>query len=278
MLLRTSLLLVSLAGASLGTLGCSASGSADTAPEESALTADGGDGGVAPAGAKLPNEIQWFRNSAEYQVLSRMAYRDAARAVDEKIATRRDRKAWGVVLDIDETVLDNSTYQKERSAQGLGYSPDSWNEWVQRKAAPAIPGALAFTSHVRAAGGKVVFVAIEMRRVALHRENLRALGAAYDAILCTPTRPDRQEPALQGGGERHRGRGARARSASSRSWATTSRLPDTDQSIRLSPEEARRLRLALLRAPEPHVRILGEEPRQLTAHSRGGTSARFRQE
>lgn len=239
MFLRTSLLVVSLAGASLGSLGCSANGSADTAPDESALTADGGDGGVAPAGAKLPNEIQWFRNSAEYQVLARMTYRDAARAVDEKLATRRDRKAWGVVLDIDETVLDNSTYQKERSAQGLGYSPDSWNEWVQRKAAPAIPGALAFTSHVRAAGGKVVFITNrDAAGCPATEENLRALGAAYDAILCTPdaSKTDKN-PRFKAVADGTAIAGLAPIDVLAFVGDNIQDFPDTDQSIRLGPEE-----------------------------------------
>src|SRR5690242_797308 len=63
----------------------------------------------APA-APLPKEIHWFRNSAEVRALTRQVYTMAGHAVDS--AAYKGGK-WGVVLDVDETVLDNSEFQKE---------------------------------------------------------------------------------------------------------------------------------------------------------------------
>jgi predicted secreted acid phosphatase len=48
------------------------------------------------------------------------------------------------VLDADETVINNVTYQLERAQQGLPYSSESWAAWVRRREASPIPGAAAF--------------------------------------------------------------------------------------------------------------------------------------
>ena len=225
---------------SSGTLGCSADGkSADQEPiDESALAGDGGDGGPS-AGAKLPLEIQWFRNSAEYQVMTRVTYRAAAQALDAQLLLRKDTSAWGVVLDIDETTLDNSTYQKERALQGLGFSPDSWNEWVNRKAAPAVPGAKEFVSHVRAVGGKVVFVTNrDQPGCAPTEQNLRAVGMVYDAILCTPeaSKTDKN-PRFKAVREGTAIAGVPAIDVLAFVGDNIQDFPDTDQSLRLGPEE-----------------------------------------
>ena len=46
-----------------------------------------------------------------------------------------------MILDADETVIDNSLYQRERAAVGQGFSSDTWAAWVERRAATALPGA-----------------------------------------------------------------------------------------------------------------------------------------
>lgn len=237
-MLRTSIVIGFFSVSSLATLGCSGDGSVPNqgSPDESALTADAG---AAPAGAKLPNEVQWFRNSAEYQVLSRVTYKNAAKAVDDKVMLRKDPKAWGVVLDVDETVLDNSTYQKERGLQGLGYSPDSWNEWVQRKAAPAVPGAVSFTAHVHAAGGKVVLITNRDAAGCPATEvNLKTVGVVYDAILCTPdaakTDKNPRFKAVQDGTSDAR---LPALDVLAYVGDNIQDFPDLDQSVRTGPED-----------------------------------------
>lgn len=137
------------------------------------------------AGASMADTVHWFRNSAEAKASYLQAYRLAAASLDHALAApdAPAKGAWAVILDADETVLDNSEYQKERGAQG--YSPDSWSAWVQRKEAKATPGSVAFTSYVRSRGGKVVI--ITNRSAAdcpATDDNLRSDGFAYDAVLC----------------------------------------------------------------------------------------------
>src|SRR5215207_9348732 len=79
-----------------------------------APTADAPAAAAAPAGDHL--EIRWVRQSAEYEAAVRQAYRMAEDHVERR-AAGRDAGTWGVVLDADETVISNLTYQIERAGR-----------------------------------------------------------------------------------------------------------------------------------------------------------------
>jgi 5'-nucleotidase (lipoprotein e(P4) family) len=119
--------------------------------------------GQAPCNCEPPAEpahleIKWVRDSAEYAALVRQVYRQATgavRAAVERLGSGRD---WGVVLDIDETALDNSVYQLERAAYGKPFDEPSWNAFVRRMQSPALPGVVDFVNAVRAAGGHVAWI------------------------------------------------------------------------------------------------------------------------
>jgi len=136
-------------------------------------------------------EVRWTERSAEMRALARQAYQVAGARLDAMRATLPAR--WGVVLDIDETVLSNLTYQRERAELGLGYSSPSWLAWVKRRAATAMPGATEYLGKVRALGGKIVFVTNRKAdgECAPTEANLAAVGLVYDAILCRTDASDK---------------------------------------------------------------------------------------
>ena len=111
-----------------------------------------------PPGEPTHLEIKWVRDSAEYVALVRQVYRQAALAVRDAVDRRGPGRAWGVVLDVDETALDNSVYQLERAAYGKPFDDESWNAFVRRVQSPAVPGAAGFVGAVRAAGGHVAWI------------------------------------------------------------------------------------------------------------------------
>jgi 5'-nucleotidase (lipoprotein e(P4) family) len=126
------------------------------------------------------------RNSAEYRAAAIQAYRSATVAV-EAAASERKPGTWGVILDADETVLDNAQYQQERAEQGLGFSPDSWAEWVCRRSAPALPGAVAFLRRVRELTGVIAIVTNRTEAQCADTDaNLRQVQIAFDLLLCKP--------------------------------------------------------------------------------------------
>jgi 5'-nucleotidase (lipoprotein e(P4) family) len=102
-------------------------------------------------------QVKYVRDSEEYATLTRQVYRQALAAVTANTRTRM-AGPWVVVLDIDETVLDNSTYELDRSTYGLTFEPRSWNAWVERGEAGMVPGVLGFISGVRRLGGRIAFI------------------------------------------------------------------------------------------------------------------------
>ncbi len=101
-------------------------------------------------------EIKYVRDSAEYATLTREVYRVAGRMATA--AGKSVKGPWGVILDVDETTLDNSQYQIDRGIYGLDYESASWAEWMQREQAGSVPGVKQFLDAVRAAGGRVIFI------------------------------------------------------------------------------------------------------------------------
>lgn len=140
---------------------------------------------VAVPPSKVPASVRWVRNSAEYVAAAVQAYTLATRRVDI-VAASRPQGGWAVSMDADETVLDNSQYQFERAVAGLTpFTAESWTEWVKRRQAKAVPGAAGFIRRVKTAGGKIVIVTNRTQaECADTEENFRALGLAFDAMLC----------------------------------------------------------------------------------------------
>jgi 5'-nucleotidase (lipoprotein e(P4) family) len=139
-----------------------------------------------PAAAAIPSAIAWTRASAEHRALFLQTYHAAEAELDRRAATL-PRGTWAVVLDADETVLDNSVYQQERAQIGAGYTTESWTAWVKRIAATALPGAVPFIRKVHDLGGRVVIVTNRGDDVCTEtRDNLRRVEIAADVVLCAP--------------------------------------------------------------------------------------------
>ena len=96
----------------------------------------------------------WVQLSAEYHAIALQTYRMATEHLQEAVAN----KSWSavpsqseslqanprdmpmaVVLDLDETVMDNSGFQAEMIQKGTQFSPTAWDEWEDAKKARADP-------------------------------------------------------------------------------------------------------------------------------------------
>lgn len=145
------------------------------------------DGGPPPAAAPVaspyPRDIQWVRTAAEHDALFLQTFRLAG----EKLATAVRGKApgtWAVIADADETMVDNSEYQRRLLPAGT-FDEATWNDWVRERAAPALPGAVDYVNAVRALGGRIVVVTNREDEVCEEtRDNLRAVGLLVDLVLC----------------------------------------------------------------------------------------------
>jgi 5'-nucleotidase (lipoprotein e(P4) family) len=183
-MLRTSLLLLLLV----------ASGCATAAPRPVAQPV------TAPPVAEraaLPESIRWFRVSAERRAIFLQVYRSASNHVRE-LAAQRAPGTWAVILDADETLLDNSSYQMRRATLGLGFTIETWNEWVREAQATALPGAAAILALVRQLGGLSAVVTNRDEVVCPDtRRNMEAIGLTADIVLCRVNGQSDKNPRFQ---------------------------------------------------------------------------------
>ena len=99
---------------------------------------------------KLPNDIRWVGHSLEYENLCRQIYQQAWQEIKKQSSKAKGKLA--IVVDLDETVLNNNSYQVDRWKKGLGFTQESWSEWVNQKRAVLIPGAKTFLDRTRTLG------------------------------------------------------------------------------------------------------------------------------
>lgn len=136
------------------------------------------------ASREVPEAVHWTRSSAEHRAVFIQTYRAAERALREAAAGRQPG-TWGVVMDADETILDNSLFQLRLTRSGQAYDEEIWNEWVREEAAPPLPGAVEFTRVVRELGGRLAIVTNREEVVCPEtRRNLEAVGVTADVVLC----------------------------------------------------------------------------------------------
>jgi len=142
-----------------------------------------------PAPDDRLNATLWMQQAVEYKAATDGVYALASIRLTEALAD----PAWtavpevqsgdfsalppAIILDADETVLDNSAYQARLIKTGDSYSSESWNAFAHAAVSGAVPGAVAFTQAAAASGVKVFYVT---NRDAITEEatakNLAALG------------------------------------------------------------------------------------------------------
>ena len=140
----------------------------------------------AAAAAALPDSLKWVERSAEYHAAVLQAFRSATAAVERHASTAGGR-VWAVILDADETVISNLQYQIERSRVNAGFTPETWNAWVRRREAKALPGAAPFLARVRALGGRIAIVTNRLQSECADTQAVfNGAGLVYDVMLCRP--------------------------------------------------------------------------------------------
>lgn len=143
----------------------------------------------------IPLDVRWVRQSVEYQALCTQVYRLAWQSVKQQSAgLERD---WVVVLDVDETALDNSRYQEIIYEERQEF-PYFWDEWVLQQECPPVPGVKAFIDSVRTLGPHAHIAYITNRNAPLEdatRANLKAVGLWQegDVLLCQQSQEDSKE-------------------------------------------------------------------------------------
>lgn len=126
--------------------------------------------------SSLKPSTEWVAHAPDWRQEALDVYEEASEYV--KIQSEKNPAlSWAVILDLDETVMNNVAYQVARDKAGLGYTSESWYEWTQKKQASLVPGAAEFIAVVNQLGGHVAFVTNRRDPEQLAtEENLAALG------------------------------------------------------------------------------------------------------
>jgi 5'-nucleotidase (lipoprotein e(P4) family) len=144
------------------------------------------------------NGVLWMQTAAEYWALTSATYRNAQTTLEESLrdtswtasleqGSGYESRPGAVILDLDETVLDNSPLQAQLVLERTLYLPAIWDAWVSKMAAGLVPGSKDFIAFAESRGIRTFYVT---NRTLAEQErtltNLAALGiAASDAtVLC----------------------------------------------------------------------------------------------
>jgi acid phosphatase len=131
-----------------------------------------------------------MQTSVEFRLLSGQAWRAALGQLDRAIKTpgwdalpREDRSGpvtglpTAVIVDIDETVLDNTPYQARLVRDHSEFDDPAWDKWVDERAARPVPGALEFAKAANARGVTIFYLSNRgMKSAEATLANLRAAG------------------------------------------------------------------------------------------------------
>lgn len=121
----------------------------------------------------------WYQKSAEMRALYYQCFRNAEIALSENLAWTGRTKPAAVVLDIDETLLDNSPFQGWQVIENKAFNNQDWTRWVELAQAEALPGAVAFTRYADSIGVEVFYVSNRtVREMGPTITNMVAMGFA----------------------------------------------------------------------------------------------------
>jgi acid phosphatase len=140
------------------------------------------------------NSVAYVQNAAEFRLVCQQTYQLALLQLHAGLKDVRwtadevqindggfESKPPAIILDVDETVLDNSPYNANNVMTGVSFATETWNAWCSESRATAIPGALAFTNAAKQLGVEVFYITNRqdvVKQATL--ENLQELGFAVE--------------------------------------------------------------------------------------------------
>jgi acid phosphatase len=152
---------------------------------------------------EMLNAALWTETSTEYRIASVQSYRLAQRmlergladktwtAAPEQAGTDYAAKPPAVILDLDETVLDNAPFEAQLALDRAAFDSKQWSRWIDAAQAPLVPGAAEFLDAAAKRQVKLFFVT---NRSARHKPatvaNLAKLGLPPAEVMAQGERPE----------------------------------------------------------------------------------------
>ena len=138
--------------------------------------------------------VLYAQSSAEYEASNIQTYANAKSALNRAlndlswtaaIEQKEDfkDKPPAIILDIDETVLNNIPFQARSIINGQSY-PTGWLEWMLEESSDAVAGVSDFLEYAQSEGVKIFYVT---NRIAIAedatRNNIKKLGLPLDTDI-----------------------------------------------------------------------------------------------
>ncbi|PKD42638.1 5'-nucleotidase, lipoprotein e(P4) family [Rhodohalobacter barkolensis] len=146
----------------------------------------------------------WIQTAAEYEALTYQAYNTA----ETLLPVALEDSSWtasleqedpyfdkppAIILDLDETAIDNSFYEARGILDQTGFDAVTWNNWVREAEAEAIKGAVELTNAANDLGIAVYYITNRDAEVQPYTEqNLVELGFPVEegSVMSNGGQPD----------------------------------------------------------------------------------------
>ncbi len=127
----------------------------------------------------LPNDVKWVTKSIEYDLLCEQIYRIAWVSIRNRLA---EIEYPVIIMDLDETVLDNSEYQFDLFLKSEKYNSNSWNKFVKNEISQLVPGAKEFIEkYKKKPNAKIIYISNrDASSLKATKNNMKKLGIYFD--------------------------------------------------------------------------------------------------
>jgi acid phosphatase len=150
------------------------------------------------------NSTLWVQTSVEYEMICRQTFLSATHVVEKAVLD----KSWSaaieqmgsmnfsdlppaIIVDVDETILDNSPFQARLIRNNKVYNDTLWKKWVMEEKAHPVPGAKEFIHDVKKLGIKVFYVTNRQEKVPTVKNLQKMIDStiAFSEVLVKNEKP-----------------------------------------------------------------------------------------
>ncbi|MGE0090614.1 MAG: 5'-nucleotidase, lipoprotein e(P4) family [Bacteroidales bacterium] len=106
----------------------------------------------------LVMSVLWYQKSAEMRALYYQGFNLAKYRLNERVSKIDPNAKKAVIVDIDETMLNNSPSEGKCIETGESFNNDNWSKWTAKSIAKALPGAVEFTKYAESMGVDIFYI------------------------------------------------------------------------------------------------------------------------
>jgi len=100
----------------------------------------------------------WYQRSSEMKALYYQCFNWAKLRIEMDFKNNTSDLKKAVVVDIDETMLNNSPFESNCINTGKSYTKESWSNWTSMENAKPLPGAVEFSMYAKSQGVEVFYI------------------------------------------------------------------------------------------------------------------------